>query len=113
MHEMSLCEGILQVLEEAAVREGFREVRRVRLEVGRFAGVETEALRFGFDVVMKGSLAEAASLEIIERPGQAYCFDCAATVALAERLDPCPTCGGGRLSPTGGDEMRIKDLEVV
>ena len=32
---------------------------------------------------------------------------------IADRLDPCPLCGGGKLMPQGGDEMRIKDLEVA
>jgi hydrogenase nickel incorporation protein HypA/HybF len=34
-------------------------------------------------------------------------------VEIAERLDPCPRCGGGRLVPVAGDEMRIKDMEVI
>jgi hydrogenase nickel incorporation protein HypA/HybF len=113
MHEMSLCEGILQILEDSARTNGFTRVNRVRLEVGRFAGVEVAALRFGFDVVMKGSLAEGATLEVIDQPGRAHCFDCGADVEINDRLDPCPSCGSGRLSPTGGDDMRIKDLEVV
>lgn len=113
MHEMSLCEGILQVIEDASAREGFGRVQTVRLEIGRFSGVEPEALRFGFDVVMRGSLAEGARLEIVEVPGQAFCFECAETVTIDDRLAPCPKCQGGRLSPTGGDEMRIKDLEVI
>lgn len=113
MHEMSLCEGILQIIEDQARTNHFSSVRRVRLEIGRFAGVEVDALRFGFDVVMKGSVAENAILDIVELPGRAFCFDCAETVAVADRLSPCPSCGGGKLAPSGGDEMRIKDLEVV
>jgi len=113
MHEISLCEGILQIVEDAAKRDAFSAVRRVRLEIGRFSGIEVGALRFGFDVVMKGSLAEGAALEIIEVPGEAYCFDCGESVAVSERFDPCPRCGGARLSPTGGTEMRIRDLEVI
>lgn len=113
MHEMSLCEGILATLQEQARLHGFDRVRRVRLEIGRLACVEPEALRFGFDVVMRGSLAEGAALEIERPPGRAHCFDCGASVEIADRLAPCPACGGGRLSPTGGDEMRIRDLEVA
>lgn len=113
MHEMSLCEGILQVVEDAAAREGFDRVTAVRLEIGRFAGVEPKALHFGFDVVTKGTVAEDARLEIIDLPGEAFCFDCAETVELEARVAPCPGCGGARLTPTGGTEMRIKDLEVV
>jgi hydrogenase nickel incorporation protein HypA/HybF len=113
MHEMSLCEGIRGVVEDQARRHGFARVTRLRLEIGRFAGVEKAALAFGFDVVMRGSPAEGAVLEMLDLPGRALCYDCMKEVALADRLDPCPDCGGGRLMPVGGDEMRILDMEVT
>lgn len=113
MHEMALCESLLDSLREAAREHGFTRVTRVRLAVGAFAGVETEALRFGFDVVMRGSLADSAELDILGEPGTAWCFDCGTTVELSDRMAPCPLCGGERLRPNGGTDMRIKDLEVV
>ena len=113
MHEMSLAEGIREVIEEQARQHAFEQVRRLRLEIGRFAGVEKEALAFAFDVVMRGSPAEGAMLEMIDLPGRALCYDCGELVELADRLDPCPNCGSGKLMPQGGDEMRIKDMEVV
>ena len=113
MHEMALCESILGTLQDAARRDGFARVTKVRLEIGRFAGVETEALRFGFDVVTRGSLAEGAELIILDQPGIGACFDCGAVSEIADRLAPCPACGSSRLAPSGGDAMTIKDLEVV
>ncbi len=113
MHEMSLCEGMREVIEDQARRHGVSRLRRVRVEIGRFAGVEKPALEFAFDVVMRGTVAEGAALEMIDLPGKAMCFDCMSEVEIAERLDPCPKCGGGKLMPVGGDEMRIKDLEVA
>jgi hydrogenase nickel incorporation protein HypA/HybF len=113
MHEMSLCEGIRRVVDDAAASPDVTRVTRVRLEIGRFAGVEKRALTFAWEVVMRGSKAEGAALEMIDLPGRALCFDCCLTVEIADRLDPCPTCGGGRLVPEGGDEMRIKDMEVI
>ena len=112
MHEMSLCEGIRQVVDRAAASPDISRVSMVRLEIGRFAGVEKEALLFAWDVVMRGTKAEGAELVMIDLPGRATCFDCMATVEIADRFDPCPDCGGGRLLPQGGDEMRIKDMEV-
>lgn len=112
MHEMSLCEGILRVIEEEAEAQSYHRVKTVWLEVGALAGVEIEALRFGFDVVMKDSIAKGARLAIIEVPGQAWCMSCMKTVAIAQRFDPCPECGGFQLQVTGGEEMRIKELEV-
>lgn len=113
MHEMSLCEGIRSVLEDQAAAHNLRQIRRVRVEIGRFAGVEKPALAFAFDVVMRGSVAEGAALEMIDLPGKAMCFDCAKEVEIDDRLQPCPECGGGKLMPSGGDEMRIKDLEAA
>ena len=113
MHEMSLCEGIREVVEAQARAHAVMRVTRVRLEVGRFAGVERQALEFAWDVVMRGSPAEGAALEILDLPGRAHCFDCAREVDIHDRLDPCPDCGGGKLIPTGGQEMRIKDLEAI
>lgn len=113
MHEMSLAEGIRSIVQDQARAHGFSRVTVLRLEIGRFAGVEKPALAFAFDVVMRGSPAEGARLEMIDLAGRALCYDCMRTVELAARLDPCPLCGGGRLIPTGGDEMRIRDMEVV
>lgn len=113
MHEMSLCEGMRQVIEDQARTHSVDRITRVRVEIGRFAGVETDALHFAWDVVMRGSVAEGADLVTLDLPGRALCYDCMKEVEIAERLDPCPVCGGGKLMPQGGDEMRIKDLEVA
>ncbi len=112
MHEMSLCEGVLQVLEQNAVTQGYTRVKTVWLEIGRLSGVEPEAMRFSFDVVMRGSLADGATLEIVEKPGEAWCMQCAKTVTVGQRFDACPECGGYQLQVTAGDEMRIRELEV-
>lgn len=112
MHEMSLCENILGILKEQALAQNFETVKRVSVEIGSLSCVEPEALRFGFDVVMRGSLAEDATLEIIETEALAECLDCGATSAIAERYDPCPMCGSHRRKVTRGEEFRIRELEV-
>jgi hydrogenase nickel incorporation protein HypA/HybF len=112
MHEMSLCEGVLQILEDHAKRQGFNRVKTVWLEIGALSGVEPEAMRFSFDAVTHGSLADGAALEIIDIPGSAWCMQCAKSVTVSQRYDACPDCGGYQLQVTGGDEMKIKELEV-
>jgi hydrogenase nickel incorporation protein HypA/HybF len=112
MHEMSLCEGIVQVIEEQASSQNYQSVEKVWLEIGALAGVELDALRFGFDVVTKGTIVENAQLEIIQIDGSAWCMPCEKTVSVAQRFDPCPHCGSYQIQVTGGDELRIKELEV-
>ena len=40
MHEMSLAEGVLQLVEETAQRENAQRVKLVVLEIGRLSSVE-------------------------------------------------------------------------
>jgi hydrogenase nickel incorporation protein HypA/HybF len=112
MHEMSLCEGVLQILQESARQQGFTRVKTVWLEIGGLSGVEPQAMRFGFDAVTRGSLADGAALRIIEVPGEAWCLPCATTVPVKQRFDACPNCGSYQLQVTGGEDMKIKQLEV-
>ena len=112
MHELSLCARIVDVLREQADVQDYARVKTVRLEVGELAGVEIEALRFGFDVATRGTLADGADLEVVPVPGAARCIACASEVETHQRFDPCPRCGSYQLQVTAGDELRIKELEV-
>ncbi|MDP1594335.1 MAG: hydrogenase maturation nickel metallochaperone HypA [Gallionella sp.] len=112
MHEMSLAENVLQIIEESACAQNFRRVRGVVLEIGQLSAVEPDAMRFCFDVVMRGTLAEGAVLQIIETPGAGRCLACGATVVMQEQYGLCPSCGSPRLEITAGNQMRVKDLAV-
>ncbi len=112
MHEMTLAESVLQIVENAARREGLRRVRTVRLEIGQLSSIEPEAMRFCFDAVARDSVAEGALLEIVTTAGAAWCTACAAPVALAELGAPCPRCGSYRLRLTEGTGMRVMEVEA-
>lgn len=110
---MSLAESVREIVEETARANGAQRVTAVRLEIGALAQVEIEAMRFAFDVVKRGSLAADARLEITEVPGSAWCMACSQSVAIAQRGDDCPQCGSAQLQVTGGERMRVADIEIV
>ena len=108
MHEMSLTRSIVSIVGEHA---GRRRVLRVRLEIGKLSAVVPEAIRFCFDVIAQGTVAEGAELEIIEIPGLGRCFDCGAEVEMDGPLAVCP-CGSRRLLRVAGEELKIKEMEL-
>jgi hydrogenase nickel incorporation protein HypA/HybF len=112
MHEMSLAGGILKIVEDAAARDGFARVSRLVLEAGALAGVEVSALRFALEALSPGTLLEAAIIEIEQPAGRAWCMLCSQNVSIGSRTDPCPCCGGWQLTPTGGTELRVRELIV-
>ena len=112
MHEMSLAEGVLQLVEETAQREKAQRVKLVVLEIGRLSSVEPEALKFCFEAVTHGSIAHGATLEILDVPGAGWCMPCGETVPMTESYGACPKCGSHQVQPTDGTEMRVKEIEI-
>ena len=112
MHEMTLMGEVREIVIQAAKLHKFERVKRVVLEVGQLSGVQAEAMRFCFDIVMDGTPAAGATLEIEEIPGLAWCNQCAGEVAITSRVEPCPKCHGMPGKILQGTEMRVKGLEV-
>lgn len=112
MHEMSLAEGLIELVEEEARKAGAGRVKVVRLALGALGHVEAEAMRFCFDAVSRGTSAEGAELDIVTVPGAGWCLDCGKTVPLTERFGACPECGQYHVQMTAGDDLRLAELEV-
>jgi hydrogenase nickel incorporation protein HypA/HybF len=113
MHEMALAESMLGIVEATARTNAATRVTNVRLELGALSHVAVDALRFCFDAVTRGSLADGATLTIDTTPGEAWCLPCGANVPLGQVGEPCPRCGSFQLTVTRGDEMRVKDIEIA
>jgi hydrogenase nickel incorporation protein HypA/HybF len=113
MHELSLLESVREILENHALSQNFTKVTQVTLEIGKLSSVEPDALRFGFDVVMKDSLAENAELIISDIAGLGVCRQCGLQIEMETSHDPCPHCASPFVKIIQGAEMKIKDLIVI
>jgi hydrogenase nickel incorporation protein HypA/HybF len=113
MHEMALAEGVLQIVEDTARANTAAQVRSVLLEIGALSHVEEQALRFCFDAVTRGTIADGARLDVRAVPGRAWCMPCGAAVPLQRLGEACPQCGSYQLQVTGGEEMKVKEIEVA
>jgi hydrogenase nickel incorporation protein HypA/HybF len=112
MHEMTLAEYILQIIEEAAIAQDFTQVKTVWMEVGRLSCVEKEALRFCFSAVVDGTIAQRAKLEFIDIEGRGWCVRCECEMDISTLYDVCPACGSYAIQVVAGNEIRIHELEV-
>lgn len=112
MHEMSLAQSVLQIVADTARQNGGTRVSSVTLEIGTLAGVEIEALRFCFDAASRRTLAAGAALRIERPEGRAWCMPCGETVRVDGLADGCPRCGSYQLQVTGGDELRVREIEI-
>src|SRR5437763_1905484 len=109
MHELGITQEIIALVCE---RTGGARVRRVVLEIGKLSAVLPDAVQFCFDLCSAGTPIEGAQLEIVETPGRARCRVCGADVALERPFGQCG-CGNTDLEWLAGDELRIREVELV
>ncbi len=113
MHELSLLENVRTILEDHAKAQNFQRVEEITLAIGALSCIETEALIFAFDAVMKGSLAENAQLNFKYIEGQGRCQSCGQLTVMEMLYDVCEHCGHPRVDVMTGLEMKITELKVI
>jgi hydrogenase nickel incorporation protein HypA/HybF len=110
VHEWGLARRLLKIIETEAEARRLTRVSRVRLETGALSDAERESLRFNFAAVARGTVADRAELDIVERPVTARCPACSAEVALTSHDQACPRCGARPLIPGETETLRVTEL---
>ena len=112
MHELSIAEGVLRIVDAEAKQRGFTRVLSLRMRIGEFSGVLPDCLREFFPLAAKGGPAEGAALLIEEVPGRFRCATCGYEGAIARRAACCPVCGGSEIRMVAGRECYVEDMTV-
>ena len=112
MHELSLCQSIIEILKAQAEPHQYQRVRRVELRVGPRAMVEPASMVFAFGVASRGTLAEGAVLDVVEVPGRAVCLDCLHEGEVEKLAEACPRCGSYRRMMEEDPGLRLGEIEV-
>ena len=97
---------------ESARAQGASRIHELRLRVGVLSSAVPDALRFAFDAVSAGTMAEGASLSIETVPAKGWCATCAAEFGSDGLLAECPRCGGWSDELRSGRELDIVSIEV-
>lgn len=111
MHELSLCQNLVDILEQQARAHNAKRVTSVWLELGAHACVEESALQFSFEIACQGSRSEGCQLHLAVRPSYAWCWSCNLSVELTEE-GMCPHCQSASLQREINNEMQIKSIEI-
>ncbi len=113
MHELSLVNSLLEIVDDYASRESFKTVNCLHLSMGRLSCVDRDSLQFAFDVQAKGTIAEGARLSVELLPAVIYCFACGCETRQNYFDAVCSKCGSGQVTLTGGtEELRLVDMDV-
>ncbi|MEI6413347.1 MAG: hydrogenase maturation nickel metallochaperone HypA [Pseudomonadota bacterium] len=111
MHELAICQALLDQVRLLANREQATQVTAIRLRIGPLSGVEAALLINAFPLVAAGTLAEGAELTCDDAAVQVRCRDCRQEGEASLSCLLCPHCGGFHTQVIAGDELLLVSLE--
>ncbi len=112
MHELSIANAILEAAQKEAAKHAGVRVTKVGVRIGALAGVDPDALAFGFDALKKETELATAGLEIEFVPRRHRCRQCESTFEVIDDGFGCPRCGAAESVFVCGDELDLAYLEV-
>jgi hydrogenase nickel incorporation protein HypA/HybF len=112
MHEMSIAQQILEIVEQHLPEPVEGRVTAIKLRIGEMAGIVAESLEFCFSAIAEGTLLEGAALVIEQCPIVVRCKDCEAESRLDFMIFSCPSCGSRNVRMISGNELHVIELEL-
>ncbi|MBF8187996.1 hydrogenase maturation nickel metallochaperone HypA [Nonomuraea sp. K274] len=107
MHEIGMCEGLVELIEQQA---GGRRVTGARVRVGVRHAVVDDAFGQAFTLATTGTAAQDAVVELVITPMTVGCRACGSRSTSMDVLAACPRCGDEGIDLSGGDELVLESV---
>ena len=93
MHELSIAQGILEIVKNALPAGEAQYVKAVKVKVGRMSGVVSDSLQFCLEAIVNGTPLQRATLQIESIPFILDCKVCNNRFESEFGFVVCPSCG--------------------
>ena len=113
MHELSVAQSIVEIIQQHIPQSDLERVRAVRLKIGAAAGIVPESLEFSFQAITTESVLNHAMLEIESVPFRIHCNTCDTTAENEFGFALCSTCGSTDTKILSGSELHVTEIEIA
>lgn len=114
MHELGIVMKVIEQAENAARENNVTKVTKLTLEVGEVSTIVPALFRDCYEWAKKRTeFLQESELNLIILEGISFCRTCRKTYKTTEYAKECPYCHGFDTYLVTGNEIRIKDMEVI
>ena len=113
MHELSVCQALIEQVAALAAEHKADAVEKVTVTLGPLSGVEATLLQRAYPLACAGTIAESSELIIESATIKVFCNTCGReSEATANRL-VCAVCGDWHTRLINGDEMLLTRVSMM
>lgn len=112
MHELSIAQSIVEIVEEEAKKQNTNSVSELTLEIGTMSGIVIEAIEFAMTEAVRNTVLQNATLKIEEISAIAQCDKCKHEFEIFDLYSPCPKCNHLYSDIIKGKELKIKSIVI-
>jgi len=113
MHELSLCEDLMDQVMTIAKAHHAEKVVRIIVRIGPLSGVESLLLESAFSISRAGTVAEEAEFLTEVLPIRVLCNSCGVESEAVVNNLVCGSCGGYNTKLLSGDELILARVELA
>jgi hydrogenase nickel incorporation protein HypA/HybF len=112
MHENHAVQNLVNEAIEKANKLNAKKVTKVVFGLGDMVGFDDGSIGLYYDQMTDGTLLEGAELVIKHYKPKFLCKDCSKIFEDPKREFKCPACLSSALSPQGGKEFFLENIET-
>ncbi len=112
MHELSVANGIVEIVEKNLQQKKLHKVYKIDIVIGELSCVDKSALLFALEPACKGTSLEGAEIIIHQQKALATCVSCEKDFEPVGFIAQCPSCHGFETKIVNGRELYVKSIEV-
>ncbi len=112
MHELSVTQNIVEIVNRHAEQAGASRVARIHLVIGDLSSIVDDSVQFYFDYLSEGTLCAGATLVFRRVDVKLECGNCGESWQPEGADWRCPACGVAQAQVTEGREFFVDSIEV-
>lgn len=112
MHELSIAQNIIQIVNSSVEQDKLGLVDKVNLKVGLLSNVLINSLEFSYNSIIENTPLKNSRLDIEVIPIKISCNDCSAITITNDFIFSCPECKSSAINVIGGNEMIISSIQL-
>ena len=112
MHELSITESLLEIALRHADSAGAKRISDLYLVIGQLSSIVDDSVKFYWDIIANGTIAEGAKLHFQRIPTEILCLDCDRQYKPSDKQMACPDCDSINIKILTGEEFFLEAINV-